>query len=39
MNKAVEAAQSLQVHLQNAVNVDTGKLDLAKFNSSLKTSR
>lgn len=38
LSRAVDSAQQLQVHLQNAVNVDTGKLDLNKLNSSLKSS-
>jgi hypothetical protein len=29
----------LQVHLENAVNVDTGKLDLVKLNNSLKIAK
>ena len=38
MQKAVQSAQQLQIHLQNAVNVNTGKLDLNKLNTSLKSS-
>lgn len=38
LQRAVASAQQLQIHLQNAVNVDTGKLDLNKLNSSLKKS-
>lgn len=38
LQKAVTSAQQLQIHLQNAVNVNTGKLDLNKLNSSLKKS-
>lgn len=38
LDQAVHSAQQLQVHLQNAVNVNTGKLDLSKLNSSLKTA-
>ena len=38
LQKAVQSAQQLQVHLQNAVNVNTGKLDLNKLNTSLKSS-
>ena len=38
LSEAVNAAQQLQIHLQNAVNVDTGKLDLMKLNSNLKAS-
>ena len=35
---AVQAAQSLQQHLTAAFNVNTGQLDLAKFNASLNSS-
>ena len=38
LDKAVQSAQQLQTHLAQAVNVDTGKLDLNKLNSSLKQS-
>ena len=38
LKEAQEAAQQLQVHLQNAVNVNTGKLNLSALNSSLKQS-
>lgn len=38
LNQAAQAARELQVHLGNAVNVNTGKLDLTKLNSSLKQS-
>lgn len=38
LTKAAEAAKALQQCLQNAVNVDTGKLDLNKFNSSLQSA-
>ena len=38
LSQAVNAAQQLQIHLQNAVNVDTGKLDLMKLNQELKSS-
>ena len=38
LQTAVQSAQQLQVHLQNAMNVDTGKLDLHKLNTSLKQS-
>lgn len=38
IKKASKAALELQSHLQKAVNVDTGKLDLSRFASSLKTS-
>ncbi len=36
IQQAAQAAQSLQMHLQNAMNVNTGKLDLTKLNFSLK---
>lgn len=39
LQQASQAAQQLQVHLQNAVNVDTGKLDLVKLNNSLKVAK
>ena len=35
---ATKAAQELQRHLQNSVNVDTGKIDLTRFSQSLKQS-
>lgn len=38
LREAQEAAQQLQVHLQNAVNVNTGKLNLVALNTSLKQS-
>lgn len=38
IKEASQAALELTQHLQKAVNVDTGKLDLARFSSSLKTS-
>ena len=38
IKKASQAALELQAHLTKAVNVDTGKLDLSRFASSLKTS-
>ena len=38
MEKAIFAAKSLQMHLNNAVNVDTGKLDLSRFSKSLNSS-
>jgi hypothetical protein len=31
MESAVKAAQNLETHLQRAVDVDTGKLNLNKF--------
>ena len=38
LKAASKAAQELQGHLQNAVNVNTGKLDLSKFSQSLSRS-
>ena len=38
LNKAAQAAKELQGHLQNAVNVNTGKIDLSKFSQSLSRS-
>lgn len=38
LDKAVQSAQQLSTHLAQAVNVDTGKLDLNKLNASLKQS-
>ena len=38
IKKASKAALELQGHLQKAVNINTGKLDLSRFASSLKTS-
>ena len=38
LTKAADAAKVLQQCLQNAVNVNTGKLDLNKFNSSLQSA-
>ena len=38
LSQAVSAAQQLQTHLQNAVNVDTGKLDLQRLDASLKSA-
>lgn len=38
LDQAVQSAQQLQTHLAQAVNVDTGKLDLNKLNASLKQS-
>jgi len=35
IKRASAAAKELQQHLSNAVNVNTGKLDLNKFTSSL----
>ena len=39
LKEASNAAQELQRHLSNAVNVDTGKLNLSKLNNSLKQSK
>ena len=39
IQQAAKDAQQLQIHLQNALNVNTGKLDLSKLNTSLKTSK
>ena len=36
MEKAITAAKSLQTHLNNAVNVNTGRLDLSRFSKSLQ---
>ena len=38
IRKASQAAMELQSHLSKAVNIDTGKLDLSRFSSSLKSS-
>lgn len=38
ISQAVSAAQQLQVHLEKAVNVNTGKIDLSKLNTSLNSS-
>ena len=38
LNRASQAAAQLRIQLQNAFNQDTGKLNLAKFNQSLKNS-
>lgn len=38
VQKASEAALELQQHLKAAVNVNTGKLDLSRFSTSLKAS-
>ena len=38
VHEAVQAAQQLQIHLDRATNVDTGKLDLGKLSTSLKAS-
>lgn len=36
--QAAQAARQLQIHLQNAVNQDTGKLNLTQLNTSLRQS-
>jgi TP901 family phage tail tape measure protein len=38
LQTATQAAATLKVQLENATNVNTGKLDLGKFQQSLKTS-
>ena len=38
LNQAQQAAAQLRIQLQNAFNQDTGKLNLNKFNQSLKES-
>ena len=38
LKEASEAARELQTHLKNAINTQTGQLDLSKFNQSLKAS-
>lgn len=38
IQEATEAARQLQTHLQNALNVKTGQLNLNKLNESLKTA-
>ena len=38
ISQAAQSAQQLQVHLQNAVNVNTGKIDLNKLDASLRAS-
>ena len=38
IQQAINAAQQLQIHLNKAVNVDTGKLNLQQLNSSLMQS-
>ena len=38
IHTAAEAARELQRHLSNAINVETGKINLNAFNASLKTS-
>lgn len=39
LKEASEAARELQMHLANAYNVNTGKLDLSKLNNSLQSSK
>ena len=38
IKEASRAAMELQGHIQKAINIDTGKLDLSRFATSLKTS-
>ena len=38
MKIAVQSANQLQLHLNKAMNLKTGQLDLHKFNMSLKTA-
>ena len=38
LHEGVKAAQELQIHLERAVNVDTGKIDLTALNKSLQSS-
>jgi hypothetical protein len=38
LNEASQAAAKLQVNLRDAVNVDTGKLDITKFSKSMSQS-
>ena len=38
LQQGVQAARELQIHLSKAVNTDTGRLDLSKFNASLRQS-
>lgn len=38
IQKASAAARELQLHLNRAINVETGKLDLSKFNASLTSA-
>ena len=38
IDKASAAARELQTHLNRAINADTGKLDLGKFNASLTSA-
>ena len=38
LQEASAAAQQLQMHIANATNVDTGRLDMSKFSQSLKKS-
>lgn len=38
LQQAAESARQLQIHLNAATNVNTGKLDLTKLNKSLKSS-
>ena len=38
LKAAADAAKDLQVHLNNALNTNTGQLDLSKFNKSIQSS-
>ena len=38
LSEGAKAAAELQLHLEHAINTDTGKLDLVKFADSLKQS-
>lgn len=38
LRESVKAARELEIHLKNAVNVKTGKLDLSRLSQSLKSS-
>nr|DAE20849.1 MAG TPA: hypothetical protein [Siphoviridae sp. ctWhx86] len=39
IKKASAAASELSIHLKNALNVNTGNIDLSKFNKSLTLSK
>ena len=39
LKKAAESAKQLQVHLQNALNTNTGNIDLSKLDASLRKSK
>lgn len=38
LDKAVQSAQQLQIHLQNAINTKTNKIDLSQLNASLRSA-